>query len=205
MDTGQFLKDQIDYNDDKKPNFAIDLLSHYTAQANKHFGFGRHVIAVAFIYPSLYNRGTKHTKTVSKLQQSHTLIITICLLLSGDIHQCPGPLNKPAEDGPRTAFTTRRSKTTFSQSTVEGPESARVVAANLTGASVNGDGMLSWAGPGVLVSAPAEQSASVECLGAAGALPGSAARTPSHRVLSSRTEHQGGQSACTTTENCKPS
>ncbi|KAJ8400407.1 hypothetical protein AAFF_G00397900 [Aldrovandia affinis] len=48
---------------------------------------------------------------------------------------------------------TERSKTTFSQSTVEGPESARDVAANLTGASVSGDGMLSWAGPGVLVSA----------------------------------------------------
>ncbi|KAJ8393956.1 hypothetical protein AAFF_G00054890 [Aldrovandia affinis] len=62
-----------------------------------------------------------------------------------------------------------------SLSTVEGPESAQDVAANLTGASVSGDGMLSWAGPGVLVSA------SMEYLGAAGALPGSAARTPSYR------------------------
>lgn len=57
------------------------------------FGYGKHALAVTFIYPSLYNRVKKHTKPATQLQLSDTLIITICLLLSGDIHPCPGPLH----------------------------------------------------------------------------------------------------------------
>ncbi len=58
-----------------------------------NFGYGKHALALTFIYPSLYNRMKKHTKPPAMLRYSDALIIRICLLLSGDIHPCPGPLH----------------------------------------------------------------------------------------------------------------
>lgn len=66
---------------------------------NIDFGYGRHVLAVTFIFPSLYYRVKKHSKPPARLRHSDALIIIFCLLLSGDIHPCPGPFHtKMAED-----------------------------------------------------------------------------------------------------------
>ena len=68
-----------------------DLLHQQTNQNHGNFGHGKHTRAVSLILPSLYNRLKKNTKPPTRLQQSNALFITICLLLSGDIHPCPGP------------------------------------------------------------------------------------------------------------------
>lgn len=71
------------YKSDKL-SYATDPLIQQVNHTNKHFGYGR-----------------------SKFQQSDALISVICLLLSGDIHPCPGPV------------CTDRKELCFSISTVE--------------------------------------------------------------------------------------
>lgn len=95
IDTGQILNDSYSSN-------SIELTSGDTAtiKATKHFGLGRYVLAVTFMYPHLHSKVRKYSKSVLKSQQSLALIITICLLLSGDIHQCPGPTTGPTSDSP---------------------------------------------------------------------------------------------------------
>lgn len=90
-DTGQILN-----ANNIKPT-SVDTV---TIKATKHFGLGRYVLAATFIHPHLYSKVRKHTKSVLKPHQSLALIITICLLLSGDIHQCPGPTTGPTSDSP---------------------------------------------------------------------------------------------------------
>lgn len=90
-DTGQILTDSYDL----RPSSSHLLI---IKQANKHFGFGKHVLAATFIHPHLFGRLSTHTKTTLKPQQTLAFIIAICLLLSGDIHQCPGPLNCPTDE-----------------------------------------------------------------------------------------------------------
>lgn len=92
------------FNTNLFPNFYgktyannADLLSQKTNQAVGNFGYGKHALALTFICSSLYNRMTKHTKPPTMLQHSDALIITICLLLSGDIHPCPGKLHAGPE------------------------------------------------------------------------------------------------------------
>lgn len=58
-----------------------------------NFGYGRHALTATFIFPSLYFRAKRHSKPPARLQHSDALIIIICLLLSGNIHPCPGPFN----------------------------------------------------------------------------------------------------------------
>ncbi len=66
---------------------------NYTAQ--KHFGFGRSVLFSTFIQFGMQSR-TNVTRKQHFIrvdcQRGEQLIIVFCLLLSGDIHQCPGPL-----------------------------------------------------------------------------------------------------------------
>ncbi len=70
-----------------------DWLVKQTYNALGNFGHGKHTLAVTFIYPSLYKRVKIHSKSSTRRHQSKALgqIIMICLLLSGDIHPCPGP------------------------------------------------------------------------------------------------------------------
>ncbi|KAK7898708.1 hypothetical protein WMY93_019561 [Mugilogobius chulae] len=72
--------------------FAFEDLSHkQTNHVKAKVGFGKYALAMAFIYPSLYKRLTKRMKPPARLQVTRTLIIAICLMISGDIHPCPGP------------------------------------------------------------------------------------------------------------------
>ncbi len=70
-----------------------DWLVKQTYNALGNFGHGKHTLALTFIYPSLYKRVKIHSKSSTRRHQSKALgqIIMICLLLSGDIHPCPGP------------------------------------------------------------------------------------------------------------------
>lgn len=62
-----------------------DWLIKQTYSALGNFGHGKHILAVTFIYPSLYTRVKKHSKSVTRHHQSEALglIIMICSLLSG--------------------------------------------------------------------------------------------------------------------------
>lgn len=68
-------------------------------------GYGTYTLAVTLVYPLLYNKFTKKTKSTTPTQSPLTtgLIIAICLILSGDIHPCPGPhhFKTPGEANPR--------------------------------------------------------------------------------------------------------
>ncbi|XP_026111143.1 uncharacterized protein LOC113086211 isoform X1 [Carassius auratus] len=80
------------------------------SRVNNHFGFGRHAFAITFIHPHLFSktRGRMY-KAVLHQQQSLAFIISICLLLSGDIHQCPGPVSPPTRTGPHVSSIYSRS------------------------------------------------------------------------------------------------
>ncbi len=55
---------------------------------------------MTLIYPSLYKQIRKKNKTTSRLQWTNALVITIFLILSGDIHPCPGPHRITPEEWP---------------------------------------------------------------------------------------------------------
>lgn len=93
-ETSHILNDSYSSNSITKP-ISVDFV---IIKVTKHLGLGKHVLAATFIHPYLYSEKRKHTKSALKPQQSLALIITICLLLSGDIHQCPGPTNGPTSD-----------------------------------------------------------------------------------------------------------
>lgn len=57
--------------------------------AGKHFGFGQNALLNTFTHPSQYRE--RHSKTKADRQRSSCILITLCLLLSGDVHQCLGP------------------------------------------------------------------------------------------------------------------
>ncbi len=69
-------------------------------KAKPSIGYGKHLLATTLIYPSLYKQIWKKNKTTSRLQWTNALIITICLILSGDIHPCPGPHRVTPEERP---------------------------------------------------------------------------------------------------------
>lgn len=107
--TGQTFDDRYFPYGDIKLSWAPHLRASHV---NKHFGFGRYALAVTLIHPHLFSQARGRVyKTVLQQQQSLAFIIAICLLLSGDIHQCPGPLSAPAQTGPRVSSTHSRSNT----------------------------------------------------------------------------------------------
>ncbi|KAK7922272.1 hypothetical protein WMY93_009174 [Mugilogobius chulae] len=55
------------------------------------FGYGNYALAVSLLYRSTYKRILKRAKPSTRQPINKTLLITICLMLSGDIHPCPGP------------------------------------------------------------------------------------------------------------------
>lgn len=83
-----------------------NLLGEQTNQSLGNFGFGKHALATTFIFPYLHQRIQKRT-TPNKQKQGDNLIILICLLLSGDVHPCPGPLHIEPRNGNITSGTTR--------------------------------------------------------------------------------------------------
>jgi len=59
------------------------IYGNYAGLSNQDvvkFGYGKHALAVSFIFPSLYERVKKRTKPATLLQLSHSLIITLFLL-----------------------------------------------------------------------------------------------------------------------------
>ncbi|KAK7945179.1 hypothetical protein WMY93_000907 [Mugilogobius chulae] len=64
---------------------------HFPSHAGTNIGFGKHLLAVSLVFPSLYRQSNRKTNKSTSQQWTNTLIITICLILSGDIHPCPGP------------------------------------------------------------------------------------------------------------------
>lgn len=99
-DTGQIVDDCY-FNANTKIPSVTDLLSKHI---NKHFGYGRYALAAILIQSHLPTRVKKCTTTKLKTQQSYALV-TMFLLLSGDIHQCPGPLSDQEQGGHYTTST----------------------------------------------------------------------------------------------------
>ncbi|KAI9516389.1 hypothetical protein NQZ68_015890 [Dissostichus eleginoides] len=56
----------------------------------KHFGHGRHIIYSSFIWHSWQTLSNKK-KGLKRKEENIGLLALLCLLLSGDIHPCPGP------------------------------------------------------------------------------------------------------------------
>lgn len=72
----------------------------------KHFDNGKQALLQTF--PGWYNtRNKKQSRTAYNCARTETLLITLGLLLSGDIHQCPGlstsvTANQPRDSGSQT-------------------------------------------------------------------------------------------------------
>ncbi len=75
----------------------IDKSTQQMKQVVGNLGYGRHILAVTFIFPSLFYRVKELFKPPARLQHSDAIIIILCLLLSGDIHPCPGPSHSKME------------------------------------------------------------------------------------------------------------
>ncbi len=75
---------------------SMDLLYKQTNNnAKPSIGYGKHLLATTLIYPSLYKQIRKNG------QWTNALIITICLILSEDIHPGPHPVTpeeRPLEE-----------------------------------------------------------------------------------------------------------
>jgi len=56
----------------------------------KHFGHGRHVIYSTFFWHS-WQTLSNTKKGQKRIKENIGLLALLCLLLSGDIHPCPGP------------------------------------------------------------------------------------------------------------------
>ncbi|CAM4651696.1 unnamed protein product [Leuciscus chuanchicus] len=69
----------------------------------KHFGFGKTIVATTFVFPGLMSSFKKRLKKQpERSSQGETLIIILCLLLSGDVHQCPGPISNSVDSDKMT-------------------------------------------------------------------------------------------------------
>ncbi|KAI9518468.1 hypothetical protein NQZ68_036919 [Dissostichus eleginoides] len=61
-----------------------------TSPNTKHFGHGRHVIYSSFIWHS-WQTLSNTKKGLKRKEENIGLLALLCILLSGDIHPCPGP------------------------------------------------------------------------------------------------------------------
>ena len=65
---------------------------HHETTVVKHFGYGKHILLQAFVNTATVRDQHKQSYAVRGIRQSDSLIIiTLYLLLSGDVHPCPGP------------------------------------------------------------------------------------------------------------------
>lgn len=78
-----------------KPSYYKDLGYKPTNNelAKTNISNGTYILALTLVYPSLYNKMTRKTKTTTTNQSPLTtgLIILICLMLSSEVHPCPVP------------------------------------------------------------------------------------------------------------------
>ena len=100
VDIDPFLKYYGHFN----LSFKADLPDHQTNTGN--VGYGKHILTTTFVFPSLFNTAKKCPKPSTRIQQGDALIIMICLLLSGDVHPCPGPTHKEQGNGSISAEAT---------------------------------------------------------------------------------------------------
>lgn len=86
----------------KYANTTEDPITHGThqyKQTNKVqlvFGYVEYVLAATLQFPQWYNPRKKTAKSSCRRHSNEAVIIAICLLLPGDIHQCPGPTSNEA-------------------------------------------------------------------------------------------------------------
>ncbi len=76
--------------------YLNEYFSHEQSKISlKHFGYGSFALLPTFPYPSWHAASKRHwninVRPASKRPNSDAAIIAICLMMSGDIHQCPGP------------------------------------------------------------------------------------------------------------------
>ena len=64
--------------------------SSHTSQ--KQFGFGHLALFTTFIRPGMGMQQGSDKQFTNTNQRGGRLLITFCLLLAGDVHQCPGPM-----------------------------------------------------------------------------------------------------------------
>ncbi|ROL47706.1 hypothetical protein DPX16_0335 [Anabarilius grahami] len=65
-----------------------------TNKINGIFGDGEYTLTVTLAISNHYYQRRKCKETLCKKSTNNAMIICICLLLSGDIHQCPGPTGR---------------------------------------------------------------------------------------------------------------
>lgn len=86
----------------KHPYEPDDLILTNSHTSQKQFGFGHLALFTTFIRPGMGMQGSDKQFTKTD-QRGGRLLITFCLLLAGDVHQCPGPMF-------HTEFATKSSK-----------------------------------------------------------------------------------------------
>lgn len=84
LDTGPPL--QINYICDKR-DFSTPIVRNYNQGIRL---YGKNAVINAFIYLGQHKTQKPYQ---AKCHTSNLFIITLCLLLSGDVHQCPGPIS----------------------------------------------------------------------------------------------------------------
>ncbi len=57
----------------------------------KHFGYGKHALMEVLVFTAVQHQHKHGSEVRGKCQRDNVIIITLYLLLSRDIHQCPGP------------------------------------------------------------------------------------------------------------------
>ncbi|ROL53181.1 Retrotransposon-like protein 1 [Anabarilius grahami] len=78
-------------------NNWYDKEAYWHEQTNKIngvFGYGEYNLAVTLAISNRYYQRRKRKETLCKKSTNNAMIICICLLLLGDIHQCPGPTGR---------------------------------------------------------------------------------------------------------------
>ena len=85
---------------------GVEIQIGITSTGHKHLGFGRGIIHTC-VWAKSPNIGPKRkTWAVRKPKNNNGLVISLCLLLSGDIHQCPGPETALRENAKITSLPT---------------------------------------------------------------------------------------------------
>ena len=130
----------------------------YYAHSNKlvlkkQLGYGKKILMDTFLCPCWYPTKRNEKGGVKRQVNGDKLIICICLLLSGDIHQCPGPMQ---EFGPRNKMASRPSACAMvcggdkllSMSAAEGSGIVRGGAGRSGGAGIRDSDPGAWCGAG---------------------------------------------------------
>ncbi len=85
------LKEVVEFS------FNIGREEKQTRYGYKHRGFGKSVVFLLIYHPWINCSRKQRRSGKMKRHLSDWVIIIMCLLLSGDIHQCPGPVSRDFE------------------------------------------------------------------------------------------------------------